>query len=798
MGDFFGGMGGDGGGGGGGDFSGGDTSGGTGDTGMGDGSGGDGGGGSGSPFDQNAYDTGMGGGASGGSAPFSTPGTGSSPAATVQQAQMQSPQTPGGTSPTGQQSGQTNMLSQISQLLFGSPANAAPATPTSTSGGANNAPTATTGTSDQLGRVTSAPIQSLDPERPSGPSSAPGDQPNTPFTQRFGNWGQTPEGASAPAGPMTAAPPTWQGAPSIQTLAAQGTDASGLMPGAVPTTPPNAMPSAPDTAQAAATAMPKLGGATGSWGDEPPGVAAASTGDQATATPPTRQPYPESAWDQPPAPTSTAKPGDQTPAQQAGYQDTSAPQGGQQGQQGQQDQQGGQTQGGQQRGQGQGQQQMPNIGRIIQDLMTGNLQDLIKQLTGQGGGQGGQPWQGSPQAPASWGPPPRSPQDPRWGHNPPGTSSNATTPPQSAPAAGKPQAANAQGAQGAQPAGPGASNEPTFPNEIPRGGQPAAAGIPTAPPADVGGAAGTPQGGPQAGASAAPAATGAPIGTATPAMVGPAVVNRTRMAGSDTRPTTGYSDYLRQQRAPQARELQNPRVREQVAGMLITENARDPIGPAESLMNRTSMLRDMGHNGSITRMLHSGFYGPINRGQLNNAIMQYRNNPTLRTRMDNAIDTALSGSNVIAGATDQGLPTDPNGRNPSGRVQRGSEIYNDWGGVRGSANWRRQQQRSVTGGTPQAQAATGTQVAGNTAPRAAPGAAEASPNFADPTANEAAQRNRWQQRTTPGGTDPGVVPAVGGWSNMFSPPTFQDRWEGAPYNPMEELYQQLQGQDRIG
>jgi hypothetical protein len=48
--------------------------------------------------------------------------------------------------------------------------------------------------------------------------------------------------------------------------------------------------------------------------------------------------------------------------------------------------------------------------------------------------------------------------------------------------------------------------------------------------------------------------------------------------------------------------------------------------------------------------------------------------------MDAAIDAALAGSNEIKGATDQGLPTDPNGRWMGGRVVRGGNVFNDWGG----------------------------------------------------------------------------------------------------------------------
>jgi hypothetical protein len=122
--------------------------------------------------------------------------------------------------------------------------------------------------------------------------------------------------------------------------------------------------------------------------------------------------------------------------------------------------------------------------------------------------------------------------------------------------------------------------------------------------------------------------------------------------------------------------------------MLALENSGDPIGPFESLLNRANYYHQ-----PISRLLHNGFYGPINSGQLQRGIAMYQNNPQLRARIDAAMSAGLAGSNVLAGATDQGLPTDRNGRNPSGRVTRGTEVYNDH--VPGAANWRRQQQQRV-------------------------------------------------------------------------------------------------------
>jgi hypothetical protein len=157
------------------------------------------------------------------------------------------------------------------------------------------------------------------------------------------------------------------------------------------------------------------------------------------------------------------------------------------------------------------------------------------------------------------------------------------------------------------------------------------------------------------------------------------------------------SSYLAARRQRFADEMRdNPALREQVAGMLVTEGERDPVPVAESLFNR------MDYSGStVQRGLHSGFYGPINRGELPAAISQLHRNPELRERMDRAIDAALGGSNLIRGATDQGLPTDPNGMWQGGRIDRHhGNIFNDWGGGpgghAGSRAYRENLQRRVT------------------------------------------------------------------------------------------------------
>jgi hypothetical protein len=169
-------------------------------------------------------------------------------------------------------------------------------------------------------------------------------------------------------------------------------------------------------------------------------------------------------------------------------------------------------------------------------------------------------------------------------------------------------------------------------------------------------------------------------------------VARSVVRGSDTRPTAGFSPYLRNQRASAAQELRDPNLRLKMAAMLSLENSGDPIGPAESLFNRSAF-----YHRSIASLLSPRFYGSY--GSFGEAMARLQRNPREMAYYNRAIDTAASGSNVLAGATDQGSARpihgrwDPNARNPSGRIIRSGEVYNDH--VPAAANWRREQQRRV-------------------------------------------------------------------------------------------------------
>lgn len=168
------------------------------------------------------------------------------------------------------------------------------------------------------------------------------------------------------------------------------------------------------------------------------------------------------------------------------------------------------------------------------------------------------------------------------------------------------------------------------------------------------------------------------------------------------------SDYLRARRAGMAAEIEKtPGLRKQLAGMLALEGT--PLQTMESLANRTEYMNaERAKRGlpplSLQQMLHSGFYGPINRGQLPGAIAQLERDPKRMQRFSAAIDAVVKGgSNTVQGATDQGMPSDPNGRWAGGgfRLHFGGNIFNDWGGAFGhdaARSFREAQQRAVREG----------------------------------------------------------------------------------------------------
>lgn len=182
------------------------------------------------------------------------------------------------------------------------------------------------------------------------------------------------------------------------------------------------------------------------------------------------------------------------------------------------------------------------------------------------------------------------------------------------------------------------------------------------------------------------------------------MIQQTRLAGTDTPPTPGFSGYLRNERSPYGEEMaRDPLMRAAVAAMIATEHASDPVGPVESLMNRAAMSRASLRQRIFGPSFHRSFYGPVRTGAVMSLMRQYQRNG-IPPQFNRAIDTALSGSNILGGATDQGSGRDPNVGWRGGRVIRNREIYNDWGGYSGqrgvdartfAAQWRRRQQEAV-------------------------------------------------------------------------------------------------------
>jgi hypothetical protein len=150
--------------------------------------------------------------------------------------------------------------------------------------------------------------------------------------------------------------------------------------------------------------------------------------------------------------------------------------------------------------------------------------------------------------------------------------------------------------------------------------------------------------------------------------------------------------YIAQQRAQFADQITDPTTHDQVCAMMITEDGAHPEPCLESLLNRILYCNSHGYKQTVLSMLHSGFYGPYNRGTYPRTIRQLHASPSLQARMNAAIATVMAGSDLIHGFTDQGLPTDPNGmRQP--QMHLGGNIFNDWGGGPGGHDgaeaWRR-------------------------------------------------------------------------------------------------------------
>jgi hypothetical protein len=190
-------------------------------------------------------------------------------------------------------------------------------------------------------------------------------------------------------------------------------------------------------------------------------------------------------------------------------------------------------------------------------------------------------------------------------------------------------------------------------------------------------------------ASATPPASGsAPIQGGTSAdYVSQNSIAASRIAGSDTRPTPGYSTTMRDARA-RAFQGMDDQTKRLVAGMASAELSNDPIGPIEALLNRSAQTGT-----PVRTLLYNGFYRNTAPTFASRAA-QLQSSGQIGRYMA-AIEAVQNGSNVLAGATDQGSAklNDPNAQNPSGRIIRYDESFNDH--TPASARWRQQIQRRV-------------------------------------------------------------------------------------------------------
>jgi hypothetical protein len=133
-------------------------------------------------------------------------------------------------------------------------------------------------------------------------------------------------------------------------------------------------------------------------------------------------------------------------------------------------------------------------------------------------------------------------------------------------------------------------------------------------------------------------------------------------------------------RAPLMAEVnKDPATKQLLHQMMSTEGGG--AATVEALFNRTAMIRQKVPGYSIRDELHSGFYGPINKGIAQRRAIGAKE----YAQQEKQIAQVAQGSDIIQGRTDQGTYGDPNASGP-GRVtypgMSRSEIYNFWKGSR--------------------------------------------------------------------------------------------------------------------
>jgi hypothetical protein len=141
---------------------------------------------------------------------------------------------------------------------------------------------------------------------------------------------------------------------------------------------------------------------------------------------------------------------------------------------------------------------------------------------------------------------------------------------------------------------------------------------------------------------------------------------------------------IAQQRQQWVHEIEsNPRLRQYAAAAMSLEAGDDVayLGAVESLFNRTQQRRSR-----ISKELTNGFYGPVNRGEVDARIKRGME-PWMYEKFDRALEAVKNGSDLIEGRTDQGMRNEIIGP----RAKYGSEYFGYMGG---DPSWSMQHQRN--------------------------------------------------------------------------------------------------------
>jgi hypothetical protein len=149
-------------------------------------------------------------------------------------------------------------------------------------------------------------------------------------------------------------------------------------------------------------------------------------------------------------------------------------------------------------------------------------------------------------------------------------------------------------------------------------------------------------------------------------------------AGAGETPAGSPSEYLARQRAGFGAELKDPATAKLFADVIAHEGGtvEEKQAVAEAAMNRSIF-----EHHSLLKDIHSGFFGPVNRGEVTGNISGAK-----LAGSQEAIRRALAGSNIVHGATDQGMLREIH----SAWREKHGDYYGDISPK--AADWRKRQQ----------------------------------------------------------------------------------------------------------